>query len=88
MVFFDFDDERLWFIYPRISNNKIFLSRNSRSSFIELLNNNKFDGINDTIINPIRKVIEDSIQANIRSESVNKINALNRIKPGRGKRRL
>ena len=88
LIFLDFNDERLWFIYPRISNNKIFLSHFSRSNFIELLNNNKFDGINDTIINPIRKVIEDSIQANIRSESVNKINALNRIKPGRGKRRL
>ena len=83
LVFLHFKDEHLWFIYPRISNNKIFLSHFSRSSFIELLNNNKFDGINDTIINPYRKVIEDSIQANIRSESVNKINVLNRMNRSR-----
>ena len=40
------------------------------------------------MINPARKVMEDLKQENIRSESVNKINALKRIKPGRGKRRL
>jgi len=88
LIFLDFNVERLWFIYPRISGNRIFLNPFPRSSFIELLNNNKFDGINDTIINPIQKVMEDLKQENIRSERVNIINTLNRIKPGRGKRRL
>ncbi len=87
LVFLDFNDERLWLIYPRISGNRIFLNSFQRNSFIELLNNNKFDEILDTMINPIQKDMEDLKQENIRSERVNIINTLNRIKPGRGKRR-
>ena len=59
LIFLDFNDERLWLIYPRISGNRIFLNPFPRSSFIELLNNNKFDEILDTMINPIQKVMED-----------------------------
>ena len=58
LIFLDFNVERLWLIYPRISGNRIFLNPFPRSSFIELLNNNKFDEILDTMINPIQKVME------------------------------
>ena len=57
--------EDLWLIYPSNNgydrNNNIFLSHISRSSFIELLNNNKFDEIIDKLINPIQKAINDSV---------------------------
>ena len=79
LVFLDFNDEGLWLIYPRISDNKILLTPFLPSYIIELLNNNKFDEILDKMINPYRKVIEDSIQENIRSESVNTIDVLNKI---------
>ena len=59
LIFLDFNVERLWFIYPRISGNRIFLNPFPRSYIIERLNNNKFDEILDTMINPVQKVMED-----------------------------
>ncbi len=77
LIFVDFDDsligyrdgyastEDLWLIYPSNNgydrNNNIFLSHISRSSFIELLNNNKVDEIFHKLINPIQKAINDSV---------------------------
>ena len=59
LIFLDFNVERLWFIYPKISGNRIFLNPFPRSYIIERLNNNKFDEILDTMINPVQKVMED-----------------------------
>jgi len=72
LIFFDFNDgyasnKDLWYIYPRVSDNKIFLSQLSRSSFIEYLNNNEFDEIVvDKIINPVHKAIEDSLPSELK----------------------
>jgi len=57
-------DEGLWLIYPRMYKDNIFLSQLSRSAFIEYLNNNKFDEIMDTVINPIKVTVEYSIKSN------------------------
>ena len=43
--------------------DKMYLSQLSRSSFIEYLNNNKFDEIVDKVINPVRITTEYSIKA-------------------------
>ncbi len=73
LIFVDFDDsligyrdgygstEDLWLIYPQTSDSKVFISQFARSSFIELLNNNKCDEIFDKLINPIQKAINDSV---------------------------
>ncbi|MDB9938883.1 hypothetical protein OAD78_06880 [Candidatus Thioglobus sp.] len=49
----------LWMMYP--SNNKMFISHFSRSSFIELLNDNNIDEIFDKLINPIQEEINEFI---------------------------
>ena len=49
----------LWMMYP--SNNKMFISHFSRSSFIELLNDNNIDEIFDKLINPIQEKINEFI---------------------------
>jgi hypothetical protein len=73
LIFVDFDDsligyrdgygstEDLWLIYPQTSDSKVFISQFARSSFIELLNNNKCDEIFDKLINPIQKEIKEYI---------------------------
>ena len=73
LIFVDFGDslisykdgytsaEDLWLIYPQTSDGKAFLSHFLRSSFIELLNNNKCDEIFDKLINPIQKEINEYI---------------------------
>ena len=74
LIFVDFGDslvgyrdgyastKDLWLLYPGFSyKDKIFLSHFSRSSFIELLNNNKSDEIFDKLINPIQKEINEYI---------------------------
>jgi len=73
LLFVDFDSsligyrdgyastEDLWLIYPQTSDGKVFLSHFSRSSFIELLNNNSCDEIFDRLINPIKKEINEYI---------------------------
>jgi len=71
-IFLDFNDSlvgyknQLWLIYSRTSDNKIFLGQFSRSSFIDCLNNNKFDVMVNKIINPIHKAIEDSLPSELK----------------------
>jgi competence CoiA-like predicted nuclease len=69
LILLDFKDrfssnDDLWLIYPRMYQDDIYLSQISRITFIEYLNNNKFDEIVDKIINPIRITVEHSIKEN------------------------
>jgi competence protein CoiA len=67
LILLDFKDrfssnEDLLLIYPRMYEDKVFVSQLSRSVFIKYLNNNKFDEIIDKVINPIRITVEHSIK--------------------------
>jgi hypothetical protein len=61
LVLVDFGNsgiDELWLIYP--SNNDVYVSNFSPSSFIELMNNTESDEVYKMLIDPIQKVIEES----------------------------
>jgi hypothetical protein len=67
LIFIDFKDklstnEGLWLMYPDMYKNEMYLSQFSRNSFINYLNDNRFDEIIDKVINPIRITIEHTIK--------------------------
>lgn len=58
LVFFDFQDiketkqEMLWFLFPKLSNAKAYISEFPRDLFIKLLNENEFDDFVENKIKP------------------------------------
>ena len=68
LVFFDFQEanetkqSKLWFLFPKISTTKAYLSTFSREDFVELHNNNKFDEIVSNKILPIREILASNKQ--------------------------
>lgn len=67
-VFLDFQETKavnqsdLWFLFPQITNNEVFISPFSRPKFIEMHNENKFDEMVNNIILPIHKELVKGIQ--------------------------
>jgi len=59
LVFFDFrevedaEQSMLWFLFPKTPSDSAYLSRFSRTSFIELFNKDNFDKLYDNTILPI-----------------------------------
>ena len=67
LIFIDFKDklssnEGLWLIYPNMYKNEIYLSQFSRNSFINYLNENRFDEILENVVNAIRITVEHSLK--------------------------
>jgi competence protein CoiA len=65
LVFFDFQEAKetnqsmLWFLFPKIATNEVYMSRFSRRAFIEMHNENKFDEMVTNVIRPIRELVND-----------------------------
>lgn len=67
-VFFDFQEVNsteqymLWFLYPKIFDDKSYISPFPRQYFIEVLNNNEFDKLVENTLIPIQKKITQARQ--------------------------
>jgi hypothetical protein len=68
LVFFDFQESKetnqsmLWFLFPKIATNEVYISPFSRQKFIEMHNGNKFDEMVRNTILPINKELANGIQ--------------------------
>lgn len=69
LVFFDFKEPFLWFLYPKKSNNEAYLEPFSREHFVKRLNNNEFDEYLKKHIEPINEELARIIQERQRYRS-------------------
>ena len=82
LVFFDFNESEaaentmLWFLFPKTPSSSAYLSPFSRSSFIELFNNNNFDNFYNNTILPIHKEISNGERRQREASTHNRANTL------------
>lgn len=82
-VFFDFQDvDIIWFLYPKTTDKEAYLCPITRAEFVELHNDNKFDGLVENIISPFIAELEKvektkvEIEESRRRESLSRVNSL------------
>ena len=56
-------NESLWLIYPKLPGDVIYLSPLSRTSFVSLANDDKFDEFFQNVVNPIKQIVAERIVA-------------------------
>lgn len=76
LVFFDFQEVNstkqllLWFLYPKVSTNDIYMSVLSRNYLIELLSNDKFEELFKNTVIRNRKELEKAYKFKVRCKAI------------------
>jgi hypothetical protein len=87
LVFFDFQQPVIWFLFPGTLSSKAYLSHLQRDKFIEMHNNNQFNNLVERIIDPIRTIIVQNEQRIKQNQKTEDNSVANRYLNGRFDRR-